>query len=157
MCIRVSNFYMKIINNKHTLFYNRPTIHSTQRYNDLCELTNCFSKSTRTVEEDEIVAHRWGKCSVLWWIRKSYPGANLMDDLNQLSGKICRRFERCLAPVCFASVGDGNSTESFKTWCKELQGNDIQWFKNGIQLKFSKKKSLIVLPTTLIVYLLSFL
>ena len=40
MCISVSDFYMKIINNKHTLFYNLPTIHSIQRYNGLCELTN---------------------------------------------------------------------------------------------------------------------
>ena len=42
MCgISVSDFYMKIINNKLTLLYNRPTIHSLQRYNGLCELTNC--------------------------------------------------------------------------------------------------------------------
>ena len=34
MCISVSNFYMKIINKKHTLLYNLPTIHS------MCELTN---------------------------------------------------------------------------------------------------------------------
>ena len=40
-CISVSDFYMKVINNKHTLLYNRPTIHSIQRYNGLCELTNC--------------------------------------------------------------------------------------------------------------------
>ena len=37
-----SDFYMKIINNKHTMLYNRPTIHSIQRYNALCELTNFF-------------------------------------------------------------------------------------------------------------------
>ena len=40
MCMSVSDFYMKIINNKHTLLYNRPAIHSIQRYNGLCELTN---------------------------------------------------------------------------------------------------------------------
>ena len=34
--------YMKIINNKHTLLYNLPTIHSIQRYNGLCELTKCL-------------------------------------------------------------------------------------------------------------------
>ena len=37
-CISVSDFY-----NKHTLLYNLPTIHSIQRYNGLCELTNCFN------------------------------------------------------------------------------------------------------------------
>ena len=31
---------MKMINNKRTLLYNRPIIHSIQRYNDLRELTN---------------------------------------------------------------------------------------------------------------------
>ena len=40
MCVNVSNFYMKIINNKHTLLYNLPTIHLIQRYNGLCELIN---------------------------------------------------------------------------------------------------------------------
>ena len=35
----VSDFYMKIINNKHTLLYNVPTKYSIQRYNDLYELT----------------------------------------------------------------------------------------------------------------------
>ena len=40
MCINVSNVYMKIINNKHTLLYNLPTIHSIQQYNSLCELSN---------------------------------------------------------------------------------------------------------------------
>ena len=40
MCINVSNFYMKIINNKYTLLYNGPTIHLIQRYNGLCELIN---------------------------------------------------------------------------------------------------------------------
>ena len=39
MCINVSEFCMKMINNKHRLLYNRPTIHSIQRYNGLCELT----------------------------------------------------------------------------------------------------------------------
>ena len=43
MCISVANFYMKIINNKHTLLYNLPAIHSIQRYNGLCELTNCYN------------------------------------------------------------------------------------------------------------------
>ncbi|TMW48156.1 hypothetical protein DOY81_006768 [Sarcophaga bullata] len=48
MCIIVSDFYMKIINNKHTLLYIRPTIHS--QYNStiqrcVCELTNCIKKS----------------------------------------------------------------------------------------------------------------
>ena len=43
MCTSVSDFYMKIINNKHTLLYILPTIHSIQRYYDLCELTNCFT------------------------------------------------------------------------------------------------------------------
>ena len=42
ICITVSDFYMKTINNKHTLLYNLPTIHSIQRYYDLCELTNSF-------------------------------------------------------------------------------------------------------------------
>ena len=42
MCIGVSDFYPKIIYNKHTLWNNLPTIHSIQRYNGLCELTNCF-------------------------------------------------------------------------------------------------------------------
>ena len=40
MCISVSDFYMKTIHNKHALLYNCPTIHSIQRYYDLCELTN---------------------------------------------------------------------------------------------------------------------
>ena len=31
VCISVSDFYMKIINNKHTMLYNRPTIHWIQR------------------------------------------------------------------------------------------------------------------------------
>ena len=44
MCISVLDFYRKIINNKHTLLYNRPTIRSIQRYNDLCELINCLKK-----------------------------------------------------------------------------------------------------------------
>ena len=39
MCISVTDFYMDIINNMHTLLYNRPTIQSIQRYNDLSELT----------------------------------------------------------------------------------------------------------------------
>ena len=43
MCISVSDLYMKIVNNKHTLLYNRPTIHSIQRYNVWCELTNCIT------------------------------------------------------------------------------------------------------------------
>ena len=46
MCIIVSNFYMKIINNKHTLLYNLPIIHSIQRYNGLCELTEWFAYLT---------------------------------------------------------------------------------------------------------------
>ena len=33
---------MKIIDNKDTLLYNLPKIHSIQRYNDLCELTKCI-------------------------------------------------------------------------------------------------------------------
>ena len=40
ICISVWNFYMKIINNKHTLLYNLPTIHWIQRYTGLYELTN---------------------------------------------------------------------------------------------------------------------
>ena len=49
MCTSASEFYMKIINNKHTLLYNRQTIHSVQRYNGLCELTNyCFLRSRTT-------------------------------------------------------------------------------------------------------------
>ena len=43
MCKAVSDFQMKIISNKHTLQYNRPTIHSIQRYNDLCDLTKYLS------------------------------------------------------------------------------------------------------------------
>ena len=39
-CISLSDFYRKIINNKHTLLYNLPIIQSIQRYNGLCELTN---------------------------------------------------------------------------------------------------------------------
>ena len=35
----VLDLLMKIINNKHTLLYNLPTIQSIQRYNALCELT----------------------------------------------------------------------------------------------------------------------
>ena len=38
-CVSVSDFYKKLINNKHTLLYNRSTIHSIQRYNDVFELT----------------------------------------------------------------------------------------------------------------------
>ena len=38
MCISVSDFYMKIINNKHILLYNRPI----QRYKGLCESITCF-------------------------------------------------------------------------------------------------------------------
>ena len=38
--ISVTDLYMKIINNKHTLLYNHPTIHVIQRYNVLCEFTN---------------------------------------------------------------------------------------------------------------------
>ena len=45
MCISVSNFYMKIVNNKHTLLYNFPTIHWIQWYNGLCELTNYVLKN----------------------------------------------------------------------------------------------------------------
>ena len=40
ICISVLNFYMKTINNKHPLLFNCPTIHTIQRYNSLCELTN---------------------------------------------------------------------------------------------------------------------
>ena len=43
MCTSVSNFYIKIIINKHTLLYNLPTIHSRQRYYSLCELTTCLN------------------------------------------------------------------------------------------------------------------
>ena len=38
---------MKIINNKHTLMYNLPTIHSIQRYNGLCELTKCWFRAIK--------------------------------------------------------------------------------------------------------------
>ena len=38
----VSDFYAKIIHNKHTLLYKRLTIHSIQRYNGLYELTQMF-------------------------------------------------------------------------------------------------------------------
>ena len=40
MCRSVWNFYMKIINSKHTLLYNLPKIYSIQRYNGLYALTN---------------------------------------------------------------------------------------------------------------------
>ena len=40
ICIKVSDFYMNIINNKLRLLYNLPTIQSIQLYNGLCELTN---------------------------------------------------------------------------------------------------------------------
>ena len=46
MWIIVSNFYMKIINKKHTLLYNLPIMHSIQRYNGLCELTKWFAYLT---------------------------------------------------------------------------------------------------------------
>ena len=42
MCISVLDFYMEIINNKHTLLYNLSTTHFIQRYKGLCELTNYF-------------------------------------------------------------------------------------------------------------------
>ena len=38
ICRIISDFDMKIINNKYTLLYNRPTIHSIQQYNYLCKL-----------------------------------------------------------------------------------------------------------------------
>ena len=50
MCISVSDFYIKIINNKHTLLYNLPTIHSIQRYNGLFELTTCAFNTTYTIQ-----------------------------------------------------------------------------------------------------------
>ena len=77
MCISASNFYMNIINNKRTLLYNLPIIHSIQRYNGLCELTNFFyphasvliktiSKQMRyclsiTIEDDQIKIHQMKK------------------------------------------------------------------------------------------------
>ena len=48
MFISVSDFYMKIINNKHTLLYNLPTIYWKQRYKGLCELTTYFAWFTRS-------------------------------------------------------------------------------------------------------------
>ena len=45
MCSDVLDFYMKIINNKHTLLYNLPTIHWIQWYNGLCELFNWLQRS----------------------------------------------------------------------------------------------------------------
>ena len=47
MCINVSDFYMKIINNKHTLLYNRLTTYLLQRYNGLCELIKCSNESNK--------------------------------------------------------------------------------------------------------------
>ena len=46
----ISDFDMKIINNKHTLLYNRPIIHSIQRYNGLCELTNCRRRKKKKLD-----------------------------------------------------------------------------------------------------------
>ena len=53
LCKGVLDFYMKIINNKHTLLYIRPTIHSIQRYNGLCELT-------KYIPPDEFVSTHMG-------------------------------------------------------------------------------------------------
>ena len=43
--VSVSDFNVKIINNKHTMLYNLPTIHAIQRYNGLCELTKWALKT----------------------------------------------------------------------------------------------------------------
>ena len=51
MCISVSDFYMKIINNRHTLLYNFPTIHSIQQYYGLCELTIYVFKISKYINE----------------------------------------------------------------------------------------------------------
>ena len=41
ICVSISDFYLKIINNNCTLLFNHSTIHSIQQYNGLYELTNC--------------------------------------------------------------------------------------------------------------------
>ena len=64
MCISVSDFYMKIINNKHTLLYNRPTIHSVQRYPRLRELTkyvNVLNVHHTSQSTSEIIKHSSNK------------------------------------------------------------------------------------------------
>ena len=39
----------EITNNKQTLLYNRPAIHSVQRYNGLCELINSFPLTVKSI------------------------------------------------------------------------------------------------------------
>ena len=63
VCISVSNFYMKIINNEHTLLYSRPTIHSIQRYNGLSELIK-YSRVKALFLAFHALVYRWG-CQML--------------------------------------------------------------------------------------------
>ena len=72
MCISVTDFYMKIVKNKHTLLYNLPIIHSIQRYNGLWILIKYYLKQF-VFTNMWLYVGKWKMLYATWFISSTLP------------------------------------------------------------------------------------